>query len=260
MFQIFCIFQCCREHGYSRSLFTRVIESYKQFDPKRKLYPTLNQQRRMHQEICSWPNKYFYKQQMNMIAKQQRRTTFAPYSVFQVNNIEDIEVDFLKQLLEFCVKGIDPKKCSYGIICGHPSSKGQIEAMLKYAKNEIQINSSTFPINGIQILSIPRENPRFANIKVSGYDSFQGQEKDIIIMTALKPDDGFTLFGTNENLLIALTRAKESLILCGNFQYVSANVEWSNLLSDAKIKKRFFDLNGIFDATQINKIMNEKRL
>lgn len=71
-------------------------------------------------------------------------------------------------------------------------------------------------------------------------------------MIALKPDDGFKLFSTTENLSIALTRAKESLIFCGNFQYVCTKQDsmtntWEKLLSDAKHRNRFFDLNGIFD-------------
>lgn len=105
-----------------------------------------------------------------------------------------------------------------------------------------------------------RENSQFANVEVSGYDSFRGQEKDVIILTALKPDDGFKLLGTKENLLIALTRAKESLILCGNFQYVQTNIEsmsntWSSLLTDAKIRKHFFDLNGTFDESLVRNLI-----
>ena len=87
---------------------------------------------------------------------------------------------------------------------------------------------------------------------MSEYDAFQGREKDIIIMVALKPADGFTLFGTKENLLIAMTRARQAHILCGNFQHVLTNVDemsgkWSSIISDAKIRQRFFDFNGKYD-------------
>lgn len=97
-------------------------------------------------------------------------------------------------------------------------------------------------------------------IEVSGYDSFQGREKDIIIMVALKPVDGFTLFGTKENLLIALTRAKQTLILFGNFQHVLTNVDemsskWSTIIGDARVRGRFFDLNGTYDEGQIYNLL-----
>lgn len=80
-------------------------------------------------------------------------------------------------------------------------------------------------------------------------------------MIALKPDDGFKLFSTKENLSIALTRAKESLIFCGNFQYVCTDEyteidhmtnTWKTLVNDAKKRNRFFDLNGMFDREKIN--------
>lgn len=96
---------------------------------------------------------------------------------------------------------------------------------------------------------------------MSGYDLFQGREKDIIIMIALKPVDGFALFSTKENLMIALTRAKDSLILCGNFQHVITNIDsmtnsWTSLINDAKNRKRFFDLNGTFDEVQIQRLFS----
>lgn len=105
-----------------------------------------------------------------------------------------------------------------------------------------------------------RSNEQFNGIEVSGYDSFQGREKDIIIMTALKPDDGFALFSTRENLLIALTRAKDSLILCCNFQHVITTINsmtstWTALMHDANERKRFFDLNGVFDEVQIDRAL-----
>lgn len=102
-----------------------------------------------------------------------------------------------------------------------------------------------------------RTNAKFSNVEVKTFDLFQGQEKDVIIISAMKPLHGFTLFGTKENLMIALTRAKESLIVCGNFQYVctnstSAPSAWfSTLLGDAKLRHRFFDTNGTFEPRQI---------
>lgn len=126
------MFQCCHDNGYSRSLFSRVIASYKQFDPKRSFYPTLYTQRRMLPDICSWPNKYFYDNKMEIVPIPRfKRSPFKPYTVFQVNTIEDIEIDFVRQLLEFCIRGIKEKRCSCGIICGHPESRDEIEAMIK---------------------------------------------------------------------------------------------------------------------------------
>lgn len=75
-------------------------------------------------------------------------------------------------------------------------------------------------------------------------------------MVALKPIDGFMLFGTKDNLLVALTRAKQTLILCGNFQHVQTKVDemsskWAAIISDARIRQRFFDLNGTYDEFEM---------
>lgn len=79
-------------------------------------------------------------------------------------------------------------------------------------------------------------------------------------MVALKPTDGFTLFDTKENLLIALTRARQTLIICGNFQHVLTNVDenssrWAAIIGNAKIRNRFFDLNGAYDDEQIGELV-----
>lgn len=123
--------QCCRENGYSRSLFTRVIESYRKFDLTRTFFPTLYRQRRMHREISLWPNNKFYHGKMIQLENPPEDPMFWPYTVFQVNTVEDIEVTFMRQLLEFCVKFRKPTECSYGIICGHPKSKEELTEMIK---------------------------------------------------------------------------------------------------------------------------------
>lgn len=114
-------------------------------------------------------------------------------------------------------------------------------------------------------LNVRRENSQFAGVEVSSGLSFQGVEKDVIILVALKPVDGFAIFNTKESLLIALTRAKQSLIICGNFQnFYMANdpmsITWKTLMSNAKFRKRFFDLNGTFDGEQVNNALVCQRI
>lgn len=48
-------------------------------------------------------------------------------------------------------------------------------------------------------------------------DSFQGQEKDIIIISVTR-SRGIGFLTQSERLNVALTRARKCLILCGNFQ------------------------------------------
>lgn len=83
-------------------------------------------------DICLWPKKFFYENQMKVgPISRTKRSPFHPYTVFQVNQIEDIEITFLKHLLAFCMQKFDPKKLSCGVICGHPISKNEIESLIK---------------------------------------------------------------------------------------------------------------------------------
>lgn len=118
-------------------------------------------------------------------------------------------------------------------------------------------------LNSNNFLQIYREKAEFKGIEISDYDSFQGREKDIIIMVALKPIDGFVLFDTKESLLIALTRAKQTLIICGNFQHVLTKVDevssrWTAIIADAKIRNRFFDHNGTYDEYKMFSLIKNK--
>ena len=52
--------------------------------------------------------------------------------------------------------------------------------------------------------------------EVNTIDSFQGQERDVIIMSCLR--SGGIGFMSDPRLRVALTRAKHSLIICVNFK------------------------------------------
>lgn len=113
-----------------------------------------------------------------------------------------------------------------------------------------------------------RSNPDYKyGIEISGFDCFQGIEKRIIIITALHPHDGFQLLNTLQNLTMALTRAVDSVIFCGNFQHVvtgfhvetinaTMSSTWDKFLHDAKQRKRFFDLDGKFNEQIIKKALD----
>ena len=54
-------------------------------------------------------------------------------------------------------------------------------------------------------------------IEVNTVDSFQGQERDVVIMSCVR-SSGIGFMSDKQRLCVALTRAKSSLILCGNFK------------------------------------------
>lgn len=105
---------------------------YKVDKTSQGLYTKLNTQHRMHEQIFAWPREAIYKGNSSVQPnKANQFNSISPYTVLQVNTIEDIEIDFLKQLLEMCVQRASPKKFSYGIICGNSETRIQLNEMFK---------------------------------------------------------------------------------------------------------------------------------
>lgn len=97
-----------------------------------------------------------------------------------------------------------------------------------------------------------------ARVEICSEDCFQGIEKDVIIVTTLKPYDGFRLLDCRDRLAITLTRAKSSLVFFGNFQYVQMKIDsmsstWQSFFVDAKRRQRYIDLDGEFNEHKIMK-------
>lgn len=73
-------------------------------------------------------------------------------------------------------------------------------------------------------------------VEVNTVDSFQGREKDIVIVSCVRAresggDIGF--ISSLQRMNVALTRAKETLIVCGHFQTLQVNESWNNLIQNA---------------------------
>lgn len=96
---------------------------------------------------------------------------------------------------------------------------------------------------------------RSDDIEVNQIESFQGREKDVIIISALKPVNGFASFHTRTHLLIALSRAKHVLIFCGNFVQLdetnSTHCELLAVVEDAKKRRRFLNVTHPQDVKNI---------
>jgi len=67
-----------------------------------------------------------------------------------------------------------------------------------------------------RISSLPENLKEKITFEVNTVDGFQGQERDIIIMSCVR-SHGIGFLSDRQRLCVALTRAKHSLIMCGNF-------------------------------------------
>lgn len=80
-------------------------------------------------------------------------------------------------------------------------------------------------MNYLHFVFLCSETPELASYRlpVNTIDSYQGQEKDIIILSTTRTI-GVGFLNNPQRLNVALTRAKKCLLVCGNFTSIKVNL------------------------------------
>ncbi|XP_052859682.1 uncharacterized protein LOC128266932 [Anopheles cruzii] len=233
-----------KQAGFCDSLFSRMYKWFHRanFSAGIKM---LNVQYRMHPEICSWPNNHFYDGRLicHPTTAAGGKLPLLPYLVLslgydqeltqiqhQVYNRDELVfvVKLLKQVLTYC-----RKDTSVAIITPYQRHKSELVFELK--RNQLQ------------------------QIAVHSIDSVQGKEFDIVFVS-LARSIGTGFLNSGERINVALTRARHSLILCGNFGSLMRTPVWSALLKDAQERKVLHELEGVCADTDVNSIVKKLRI
>ena len=222
--------------GLKQSLFERMI--------KLGVTPVrLQTQYRMHPELSLFSSETFYEGGLqNGVNTVQRTDTTLdfpwpnsskPLFFWHVVGKEELsgsgtsylnkmEADVIETIVEtFYKAGLEKNK-----LCIITPYKGQ----RAFLKNQIS-------------RLLPSENGFNESIEINSIDSFQGREKDYVILSTVRSSDssGIGFLKDERRLNVALTRAKYGLIVIGNSHSLAKSPFWRGLLHHFSNSKLIFE-------------------
>ncbi|KAK9026431.1 hypothetical protein V6N11_039270 [Hibiscus sabdariffa] len=225
---------------YSRSLFERFQQAG---------CPTmlLSVQYRMHPQIRDFPSRYFY----------QGRLTDSE----SVVNLPD-EVYYKDPLLK--------PYLFYDITHGRESHRGgsvsyqnvheavfclRLYEHLQKTSKSLGLPKITVGIitpYKLQLKCIQREfdsvlkSEEGKDLYINTVDAFQGQERDVIIMSCVRASGyGVGFVADIRRMNVALTRARRALWVMGNASALVQSDDWAALIADAKTRNCFMDMDSL---------------
>ncbi|KAI8871673.1 P-loop containing nucleoside triphosphate hydrolase protein, partial [Ramicandelaber brevisporus] len=224
--------QAAQRKGYDQSLFVRLQRR----NPS--AVHLLSIQYRMHPAISALPSRMFYNSQLTDgpgLAVTQTApwhsdaaSRFPPFRFFDVSEgrshathtgaqFNELECEIAVQLVEsLCMSFPQIDFCRrIGIITPYRKQRANIANLL--------ISRFGHAVS--------------AAIDVNTIDGFQGQEKDIIIFSCVRAShEGIGFLKDRRRINVALTRARKSLFVLGNAEFLRKDDLWGQLVDDARAR------------------------
>ncbi|PSS17408.1 Helicase like isoform 1 [Actinidia chinensis var. chinensis] len=225
---------------YSRSLFERFQQAG---------CPTmlLSMQYRMHPQIRDFPSRYFYQGRLTDSESvtnlpdeiYYKDPLLKPYVFYDITHGRESqrggsvsyqnihEAQFCLRLYEHLqktFKSLGTGKVSVGIITPY-------KLQLKCLKREFE-----------DVL----KSEEGKDIYINTVDAFQGQERDVIIMSCVRASShGVGFVADIRRMNVALTRARRALWVMGNGNTLVQSEDWAALIADAKQRNCYLTMDSL---------------
>ncbi|XXG87504.1 hypothetical protein AAC387_Pa11g2173 [Persea americana] len=225
---------------YSRSLFERFQQAG---------CPTmlLSVQYRMHPQIRDFPSRYFYQGRLTdseSVAKLADESYYndpllKPYIFYDImhgreshrggsvsyQNIHEAQFCLrLYEHLQKTLKSCPGNKVSVGIITPY---KLQLKCLQREFEDVLKSEEGK-------------------DLYINTVDAFQGQERDVIIMSCVRASNhGVGFVADIRRMNVALTRARRALWVMGNANALMQSDDWAALISDARARDCFVSMDSI---------------
>lgn len=248
--------------GYERSLFERLVNSGQP-------YIMLDTQYRMTPQISAFPSTAFYFSNLrdgaNVTAegylpahfdpRQNPTALLRPFMLLDLASSKETgdttskanpeEAQLVVQLLWTLIA--EAERCgsrlgSVGVITPYSVQLEMIRSMLVKARlmrpgnNSNNNNRGSSGRDGGNNQASAESRAGFHDIECNTVDGFQGREKDVIIISAVRANDqgqiGF--LSETRRLNVALTRAKYGLFVIGHAATLKNNYFWDQMIDHAK--------------------------
>ncbi|HRP02899.1 MAG TPA: AAA domain-containing protein [Candidatus Kapabacteria bacterium] len=214
-------------------------------------FGTLVDQARMHAEIMEFPNNNYYKGQLNVMYERQRRQQ----SLFKHNSKQLLERLLSKYRVTFidCPIELENKK--------NDSEADLAIKIINIVHQKVEINNTTtlgvispFKLQCNNIYNNLEVNLR-KYITVDTVECYQGSQRDIIIISMAVNSTVLLERATSysermdidRKLNVALTRAKEHIVMLGNANILSSNSDYNKFIDYCKLKGSYIDMVDIMD-------------
>ncbi|XP_059644917.1 uncharacterized protein LOC132286579 [Cornus florida] len=232
---------------YSRSLFERFQQAG---------CPTmlLSVQYRMHPQIREFPSRYFYQGRLtdseSVVNLPDERyyndSLLRPYVFYDITHGREshrggsVSYQNIHEA-QFCLRLYEHLQKTLKSLGGMEKEK---------EKEKVSIGIIT-PYK-LQLKCLQREFEDVLNseegkdVYINTVDAFQGQERDVIIMSCVRASNhGVGFVADIRRMNVALTRARRALWVMGNANSLMRSDDWAALIADAKARNCYLDMDSL---------------